>query len=259
MLTRDEILLLIYFITITIILVLFVVIFFIAFQNRKNKILLERFLAKQNYEKELARSQIEIQEHTLKNIAWELHDNIGQLLSVANLQLNILSRDLPEKHQEKVKETRELIQSTVQEVRSLSKVMNKDVVLKNGLIASLEVEINRLNRLEYLEASMEIVGDPVPINNASAIIIFRILQECFSNILKHAKGSKLFVILDYKSEYLNITVTDNGIGFDLNEKSLGSGMETMKKRAELINAVLEIVSQQGKGTQLILKYFYNNV
>lgn len=258
MLSKDEILLLTYFIAIILILVLFIVIFFTAFQNRKNKILLERFLAKQNYEKELAKSEIEIQEHTLKNIALELHDNVGQLLSVANLQLNMLSVDLPDQYAEKVNETKQIIRDTVQEIRSLSKVLNNDVVLKNGLIDSFEIEIDRLNRLGYLDASLKIEGDPVPVNSSSAIILFRIFQESLSNILKHAKATKLFVNLEYGSEFLDISISDNGVGFDMNKKSFGSGMETMKKRAELINSTFMMRSELGKGTQVSLKYLYNN-
>src|SRR5690606_11262907 len=135
---------------------------------------------------ELAKSQIEIQENTLKNIAWELHDNVRQLLSVANLQLNILGGKVPVELEEELNGTKSIITDTVQEIRSLSKVLNNDVVLKNGLIVSIEVEVNRLNRLGYLEASFEILGDPIPINNASSIIIFRIIQEALSNIIRHA-------------------------------------------------------------------------
>lgn len=124
---KEEVLVLIYFIATIFILVLFVVVFFIAFQRRKNKLLIRQFEAVQAYEKELARSQIEIQEYTLKNIAWELHDNVGQLLSVINLQLNVLGKRLPTGFDKEVNEIRDVVRQTVQEVRSLSKVLNNDV------------------------------------------------------------------------------------------------------------------------------------
>ena len=256
MLQKEEILLVVYFITIIFLLVLFVVVFFIAFQRRKDKFLKDRSEAEQRYQRELANSQIEIQEQTLKNIAWELHDNVGQLLSVANMQLNILMRDVPDCYHEQIRETRSMVQESVQEIRSLSKVLNNDVVLKNGLQASLQVELDRFKRLGYLDASLKIVGDIVPIKNASEIIIFRILQEFLSNVLKHAKASKLFVCLEYKEYSLEITVTDDGVGFDSSLKTNGSGMETMKSRAALLNAPFSIVSQAGKGTQLSLIYYY---
>ncbi|MCZ4319373.1 histidine kinase [Aequorivita viscosa] len=256
MLKKEEILLLIYFITIIFLLVVFVVIFFMAFQRRKNKFLKERYQAEQRYQRELADSQIEIQEQTLKNIAWELHDNVGQLLSVANIQLNVMMNAAPTSLHGQMQETKELLQDVVQEIRSLSKVLNSDVILKNGLIASLQVELDRFNRLGYLDASLKITGDIIPINSASEIIIFRILQEFLSNVLKHARASKLFVHLDYKDISLNILAKDDGVGFNTSLKTDSSGMETMKSRAQLIDAKYSIKSEIGKGTQLILGYPY---
>jgi signal transduction histidine kinase len=259
MLKKEEILLLIYFITIIFLLVLFVVVFFIAFQRRKNKFLQERYQAEQRYQRELADSQIEIQEQTLKNIAWELHDNVGQLLSVANIQLNVLMNAAPITIQGQIKETKELIQETVQEIRSLSKVLNNDIILKNGLIASLQVELDRFKRLGYLDATLKITGEIIPINSANEIIIFRILQEFLSNVLKHARASKLLVHVDYKEKVLNVLAIDDGIGYNTAIKTSGSGLETMKSRANLINAKYSIKSELGKGTQLSLAYPYKGM
>lgn len=258
MLKKEEILLIIYFVAIIFFLVIFVVIFFIAFQHRKNKFLKERYEAEQRYQRELADSQIEIQEQTLKNIAWELHDNVGQLLSVANIQLNVLMNTVPETFHPQISETKSVVQETVQEIRSLSKVLNNDVVLKNGLLASLRVELDRFKRLGYLDASLKISGDIVPLNSASEIIIFRILQEFFSNVMKHAKAEKLFVHLEYKENTLDIAAIDDGVGFNTSAKTDSSGMETMGSRAALINADFSIVSKIGEGTQLFLSYPYKN-
>ncbi len=251
-------LLIVYFIAVLLFFAVFTIVFVIAFQRRKNKFLRERFESERRYQKELANSQIEIQEQTLKNIAWELHDNVGQLLSVANIQLNILLKSVPPDYHEQIQETKGVVQETVQEIRSLSKVLNNDVILKNGLLASLEVELNRFKRLGYLDASLKIVGDVVPISNATGIIIFRILQEFLSNVLKHAKASKLFVLLEYGEDSLEVTATDDGVGFDTSVKTDSSGMETMKSRAALLEAPFSISSEAGKGTQLYLKYYYSN-
>ncbi|MDP2686413.1 MAG: histidine kinase [Aequorivita sp.] len=254
----QEKLLIVYFIAVLLFFTVFVVVFVIAFQRRKNKFLKERYEAEQRYQRELADSQIEIQEQTLKNIAWELHDNVGQLLSVANIQLNVLMNAVPTSFHDQIGETKSIIQETVQEIRSLSKVLNNDVVLKNGLLASLQVELDRFKRLGYLDASLKITGDVIPINNASEIIVFRIIQEFLSNVLKHARASKLFVHLEYKEKALDISAVDDGVGFDASIKTDSSGMETMSSRAALINADFSIVSEIGKGTQLLLSYPYKS-
>lgn len=255
----QEKLLIVYVIAVLLFFAIFSIVFVTAFQRRKNRFLKERFEAEKRYQRELADSKIEIQEQTLKNIAWELHDNIGQLLSVANIQLNILMNSAPEPLHEQLKETKEVVQESVQEIRSLSKVLNNEVILKNGLLESLQVELERFKRLGYLNVSFQILGDPVPINSASEIIIFRILQEFLSNVIKHARASNLFVYLDYNENSLDISATDDGIGFDTSQKTTSSGMETMRGRAELLNAEYLIVSEIGKGTQMSLKYPYRSL
>ncbi len=252
----QEKLLIVYFIAVLLFFTIFAIVFVIAFQRRKNKFLKERYEAEQRYQRELADSQIEIQEQTLKNIAWELHDNVGQLLSVANIQLNVLMNAVPEIFYDQINETKSIVQETVQEIRTLSKVLNNEVVLKNGLLASLQVELDRFKRLGYLDASLKITGDIIPINSSSEIIIFRIIQEFLSNVLKHARASKLFVHLDYKEKALDIRAIDDGVGFDTAIKTDSSGMETMSSRAALIHADFSIDSEIGKGTQLFLSYPY---
>lgn len=258
-LLNQEKLLIIYFIAILLFFAIFSIVFVIAFQRRKNKFIQERYEAETRYQSGLANSKIEIQEQTLKNIAWELHDNVGQLLSVANIQLNILMGSAPEAIRDQLQETKSVVQESVQEIRSLSKVLNNDVVLKNGLLESLHVELERFKRLGYLNVSLEVLGDPVPINSANEIIIFRILQEFLSNVIKHARASNLFVYLNYNDKTLDIVVTDDGIGFDTSQKTSSSGMETMKGRAVLLNAEYSIISEIGNGTQLFLKYPYRSL
>lgn len=252
---QQESAVLIFYVTIVIfVLVGFVVIFFIAFQKRKNKLILERLEAEQKFETELTNSRLEIQEQTLKNIAWELHDNIGQLLSVANIQLNMLQSNVSEDFQSQIKETKEVVAATVQEVRALSKTLNTDVIQNNGLIESVRTELERFNRLNFLNADLKIEGEAVPITSSDEIIIFRILQEFFSNVIKHAKADNLFVHLCYREQELEITVADNGVGFDTSVNVGNSGLTNMKARADLLSARYQLTSAPGKGTTLNLVY-----
>jgi signal transduction histidine kinase len=236
--------------------VVFVVVFFIAFQRRKNRFLIDRLEAQQKFKEELANSQLEIQEQTFKNIAWELHDNVGQLLSVANLQLNMLMNAPPEKIQGQIKETKDVIVATVEEVRSLSKTLNTDVILNNGLVKSIEVELERFNRLNFLQTELKIEGHEQTLKNEDEIFIFRIVQEFFSNVIKHARANKLFVHLYYKNDNLEITVSDDGGGFDTKQTRISSGLQNMKSRAELIGAKFELNSKIGEGTTLFIIYSF---
>jgi signal transduction histidine kinase len=219
--------------------------------------LMARLNAVKNFEKELAQSQIEIKEHTLKNIAWELHDNVGQLLSVANIQLSMLRSKVSEEHYEDLDETKEVVLTTLQEVRSLSKILNQDVILKNGLVGSIDVEMKRFDRLKFVNPTCKIEGNEIRLSNEQEILIFRILQEFFSNVIKHAKAKNLFVHLDYQEHFLHISVRDDGVGFITNQSHKNSGLTTMESRANLLQADFELSSSPGNGTELRLKCPYS--
>lgn len=244
----------VYFVGILAILSVFAIIFVVVFQKRKNKLITDRLEAEKQFEKELTNAQLEIQDQTLKNIAWELHDNVGQLLSVANIQLNVLHSTAPEEHRSAIKETKDVIAATVQEVRALSRTLNSEVIQYNGLIKSVRTELERFNRLNFLHADLKIEGEVQSIKSEDEIIIFRILQEFFSNVIKHAKADKLFVFLFYGEKALEITVEDNGVGFDTSINSPNSGLHNMKSRAKLLGAQYSLSSRLNEGTKLNLTY-----
>lgn len=254
MLAKEELLLIVYFIVVILLLTTFGIIFFITFQKRKNSLLLEKFEAEKRFEDELIQAKLEIQEQTLKNVAWELHDNIGQLLSVANMQLNILGRTADDPLKSSVIEIKEIVTSSLQEVRSLSKSLNNEVVNYAGLQESVKNEIARFNRLNLVRSSFVSTGDPITIPQKDEIILFRILQEFFSNVIRHSKADRLIVDFNFTSEGLKIEVTDNGVGFNIGEIEKSSGLLNMKSRAELINTDFFLKSSETSGTSLSLLY-----
>lgn len=254
MLSKEELLLIIYFIVVIFFLTSFVIIFFVTFQKRKNKLLLEKFEAEIRFENELAQSKIEIQEQTLKNVSWELHDNIGQLLSVANMQLNILSVNADAATKQSVKDIKEVVANSLQEVRSLSKSLNNEVVGYNGIEASIKNELSRFERLNNLETKLISTGEQFEVLDKDSIILFRIIQEFFSNAIKHSKATKLEVFINYRPLELHLEINDNGIGFNMAEVTKSSGLLNMQSRAALIDTKFQLKSVEGEGTSLILNY-----
>jgi len=241
--------------TLTVLLfVIIIIIIFSIFQKKKVTFLYEKKTAKQQFEKEIITSQLETQEQTLQNISWELHDNVGQLLSVAKMQLNILQSDLPEKQKILVNETGQIISKSLQEIRTLSKLLNPEVIKNIGLEEAIQLEIDRFNRLNFINASFTIVGESISIDQKDEIILFRILQEFLSNSVKHSKTAKLDVTVTYTPEKLVIKAQDFGIGFDKKTIRKGSGLLNMKSRAKLIFAELKLKSEKDKGVLLTLTY-----
>lgn len=234
----------------TIILVMIIIILFGIFQTRKNKYI----EAKKQFEQEIAKSRTEIQEQALKNIGWELHDNVGQLLSVARMQLNMLHAKIPDNCKSDAADISDLVGNCLKEIRLLSKTLNPDVIREIGLVKSIELELERFNKLNFLKANLEIEGEEQEITHKDEIIIFRILQEFFANVIKHSKAHSLLVRLIYKPKELVILATDDGVGFNYSEIDKGSGLMNMQSRAELIGASYLLQSLPEKGVKLSLKY-----
>lgn len=253
MLAKEELLLIIYFILVIVLLTGLVMLFFVVYHNRKNRLLQENFEAKQRFEREISQSRIEMQEQTLKNVGWELHDNIGQLLAVAKMQLNMLARTVSPESGPAVKEVQETVGNSLEEVRSLSRSLNTNYIEHAGLETSLRNELDRFERLGLIRVSLEISGMSFDIPRENAIILFRIIQEFFSNVIKHSKATAMGVHLDYHPKILSIRLEDNGRGFDLGETEKSSGLLTMEKRAELLGAIYQLISEPGAGTELTLE------
>jgi len=248
---KEELKLLIFSISLTLVILgIAVVIFFFYFQQKKTKYLLDRAEAKKQFEEEITKSRIEIREHTLENISWEIHDNVGQLLSIAKIQLNILQPSLSGSQQNELNETSELIGKSLQELRGLAKALNPKHFKSLGLLKAIKLELDRYNRMKFINAKLEVLGDCIPLPDEKGIILFRIMQEFFNNTMKHSKSSKLTVKLDYQPTQLLIEVRDYGVGFDYEatDKTLGLGLSTMKNRAKLIGVSFKMESIINEGT-----------
>lgn len=244
------------FVTTIIVLILAItlIVFFFYFQQKKTSYLLKQRETQLLFEEEITKSKLEIQEQALQNISWEIHDNVGQLLSVAKIQINMLQYGLPEKEQQSIAEVGEIVGKSLQELRGLAKSLNPETIKNKGLIESLNQEVERYNRLNFINASLEISDDYFELSNEKEIILFRILQEFCNNTLKYSKAKDLKIILDFKTDFLNITAEDNGIGFDINDisKQTGIGLINIKSRGELIGAKIDLKSDTNKGTKLYI-------
>ncbi|WP_435261537.1 sensor histidine kinase [Tenacibaculum sp. nBUS_03] len=230
--------------------VLFLIILFTVFQRRKNKLLQERNSIKKQFEREIAETQIEIREETLRNISWELHDNIGQLLTLAKIQLQHASPD-------NMGGITETITKSLIEIRALSKSINPEFINNIKFTDALQLEIERFNRLNYINASLTIQGETKELNQKHGIIIFRVLQEFFSNTIKHSKATDLSVVLEFRDNVLDIVAKDNGVGFEIEKVSLnGIGLQNIKARIKLINAKATLKSEPKKGTTLTINYYF---
>ncbi len=229
-----------------------VITLFYLFQKKKVAFILREKEKEKEFEETLKHSQIEIRENALKNIAWELHDNVGQLLSLARLELNIL-QPKSVNNADKIQEVSTIIGDSLQEIRAISKTLNAEVINSLGIVESIQIEIDRFDRLKFIQTKFEIQGEEYDLPHKDEIILFRMIQEFFSNTIKHSQATKLEVTLDYSPNTFEICVNDNGQGFDITTAKKGSGLINIKSRAALINTKLKYDSSE-KGTQMKLTY-----
>lgn len=231
-----------------------IIVLIIIFQKKKNLLLVKQLEDKKNFEKEIIESQIEIREQTLRNISWELHDNIGQLLTLAKIQLQKINDD-----SDRTKDINDNLTNILNEIRALSKVTNPDYIDKINLEEAVKIEIDRFNRLNYIESHLSVSGNAFSLNSKVEIILFRILQEFFSNTIKHSRASKLTVQINFDTNKLYIVAEDNGKGFDTKENNNnGIGISNMINRGKLIDAQITVTSTPNFGTKLSIMYIQDN-
>ncbi|WP_268224185.1 sensor histidine kinase [Sinomicrobium oceani] len=252
---QEEIQLLILASSVVLLLLLVAVVsIFSLFYRRKTKLLMQKAEDKKRFEEELAKAQTEIQEQTLKNVSWELHDNIGQLLSVAKMQLNMLERVVGEQQKSQFREATDILGKGVREIRQLSHSLNADFILNVGLEEALRAEVSRFERLNFLETEFHTEGTPVCMEKKDEVIIFRILQECFANCIKHSRATFLSVCIRYTPREIIICVRDNGIGFIPEKVRKGVGMININRRAVMIGAKIQLEAQKNAGVSITLTY-----
>lgn len=232
---------------------------FIAIKTYNEKsLLLQKNLEelKINQEKMILETEVEIKEQTFQFISREIHDNIIQTLSLAKLNLNILDYKNIGDVTVLVNKSIDLLTKSLSDLNYLSKSLDTDLISNHGLIQSLQFELEKWTMHSKTIFTLDIMGEIKYLNSTAELIVFRIIQEALSNIVKYANATNIAIELNYTENNLLFTIADNGIGFDpkyeMENKKIGkkAGLKNMKQRAELVNGTFEIKSNINKGTTL---------
>src|SRR5215203_7154622 len=178
-------------------LISFIVSFVIINKRKKQALLLEKYQLISFHEQTLLQTQLEIQEQTLKNISQEIHDNIGQALSLAKLNLNTIPATNDEVLQQKILNSKELVSKAIVDLRDLSRSLDTDYVQEMGLQRAIEYELEMIKKTGTVETSMIVEGSLFRLEKQKELILFRIVQETFNNILKHAGAKNINVNINY--------------------------------------------------------------
>lgn len=217
----------------------------------------EKLVAQINlHQQELLKTKLEIQEQTYRNISEELHDNIGQTLSLVKLNINTIDVHTPDIAEEQLLESKTLLTKVIQDIRDLAKTLNTDFIDKIGLANAIEQQLHLLKRTGLYATQLSINGDAVKYESQHELVVFRIIQELLNNIVKHAEATSIHVVMNYQTEKLIIIVQDNGKGFDPEKRQLpekGLGLRNIHNRIRLINGTVRFASEPEKGTTAIIE------
>jgi signal transduction histidine kinase len=228
------------------------------FQKRKYDHAREIFNLREQFTQILLQSKLEIQEQILNHIAKELHANFGHLVSLININLSQILPQGSDEMKEGILETKSLAKQLLSELKELSASLNTDHIIHIGFVNALTNELDRLIKLRKYQVKIIKSGEEFRLNPEHEIILFRLCQEVLNNIIKYSKATLISITLDYKPNCLQLTILDNGVGFDVDKalsessEKKSTGILNIKIRAKLIDAQVAINSKKGQGTSVEL-------
>ena len=203
---------------------------------------------------ELAQRLITTQESTLRHISRELHDEFGQILTAIGSLLSRSEKQAPEGStlRNDLHEVRDITQTTLNNVRSLSQALHPVMLEESGLDATFDWYIPTIEKQSGVDIHYEKSGAAYPVEGSAAIHIYRILQEAMNNMTRHSTAKSAWVRLRYLPSRLELDVEDNGVGFKPGATRSGMGLVGMQERAVLLGGDLKIGAGQLGGTRVTL-------
>ncbi len=193
------------------------------------------------------------EERERRRLAADLHDHIGQILAIAQIKLGELLNQAKSRADEAaVNEVRAYLGQAIQYSRSLTFELGLPVLYDLGLEAAVEWLADQFQAQHGLTVKVRRDDLPKPLGEAASILVFRVLRELLTNVVKHAQASQVEVAISREHDHLAVQVTDNGQGFDPGGahtgRGSGYGLFSIRERLSHLGGYLEIRSAGGKGT-----------
>jgi two-component system NarL family sensor kinase len=212
-----------------------------------------------NQQKQRSLAIMETEEKERKRIGTEIHDGLGQLLSIARLNIAGLQEELPlatEMQEQLLRNAIQVLDEAYNEIRTISHNLNSDSLRQQGLARSIQHLIEPLTQTGRFKLDLEIIGlqeEPVP--PIIEKVVYRVVQECLNNIFKHAGATQINMQLIRHDSELTVMIEDNGKGFDqrMPEENSGIGLNNIRSRIEYLNGTVHIDSVLNRGTIVILE------
>ena len=179
--------------------VFFLVLIIIEYRRRQVRHITEKLELKHEYQNQVMQTQIEVQEQAFKYFSEEMHDNIAQILAMAKMKLyRVADKTTDEMVKTGIAPTNELLGKTLDDIRSLSHVLNGNLISKIPLAESLEKDLIYVRDSAGIDATLTVNGDRYELDSEKKLLLFRIIQEAVGNAIKHGNATKINITLAYK-------------------------------------------------------------
>ena len=210
-------------------------------------------------QKQLLTTQSEIQVQTLQHIGREIHDNVGQQLTLASLYTQQLIYDdrPPLPISDKITSIGNIINQALNDLRSLSKSLTNSMVNTSNIIDLLEAECLKIEKLKAYKINFNSNVKTLELNYQAKIVLLRVVQEFIQNSIKHSRCKNITIALHKNNDKVQMMLSDDGVGFEIEKVRYkgGSGLANIKRRTELVNCIYSLQSTLNKGTSLQLTFF----
>ncbi|PXY38850.1 two-component sensor histidine kinase [Flavobacterium cheongpyeongense] len=233
-----------------------IVIFIREYKLKKKEHSVMLLHQKSAHQKELLTTQVEIQEQTMQHIGREIHDNIGQKLTLASLYMQQLAFESKSpKIKDNIENINNIINQSLEELRELSKSLTDNIIETSSIYKLLNTEYLKINELKIFKIDFNCTNKKLALPYQLKTILVRITQEFIQNSIKHSRCKLITIELEELENKIMLTLVDDGIGFDISKiHANGIGISNMKKRTEMLGGNFDLKSNPKTGTQLSITF-----
>jgi len=204
----------------------------------------------------LSQRLVATQEEERRQLSRELHDHVGQVLTALRMELGRIERGRAP-HDARlgaaIAEAKQLVDKMFRTVRDLALGLRPSMLDDLGLRAALEWHVRDVSRRSGVDVQLAIEGDVDTLADRYQTCVYRIIQEALTNCVRHAQAQTIVVKVTARGRLLDISVTDDGVGFDPEERRDGLGLRGIEERVKEIGGVLTISSSPACGTAITMQ------
>jgi signal transduction histidine kinase len=226
----------------------------VKYARRKRKLLIEKEMQEFFSRQSVMKAELEMQDHTFRLVSQDIHDNVGQLLSLIKLNLNILAFD--QMQNQTFHNLKELVSTAIVELRDLGAGYYAERLAEKGLLPAIKHQLRHLEHTGMFTTSFYSDMDDVPIDKNKIIFLYRMVQEVLNNVMKHSGANHVKVAIFKNEASVHVIIEDNGRGFKQTAADFtpGIGLSSIRQRACMIDTEVYVNSELGSGTVVTIVF-----